>query len=212
MIKNNDFDCECEFKNGTHPFVNEVEMETGEIVFVNYFDDRTEDGQEIFEPENKYSDEFSLNTYIGRRNLARHYANKFNIMYGQMGNMSIGIFANKNNSEVYITRPYLFDYGDDEDDEQNNIASLKNCFNDNGVTERGSISLSMWRWMAADMATIRKYNIRVKGLETECESGYSCHEESVVINGEKGKWKVTHNYDVDGYNGNPYIYAIIEKS
>lgn len=194
----NDFTCP--LADGIKPTVNEVNFPTGEIVLVNFFDDRYKDSpkgkeKERFEPDNKYSDEFSLNSALGQMNLSAHYANNHDVLYGQMGGMSLSVWVNKDKSVIHLAEYCLDEHNDNEES-----ASLIKEFKKGGFKEVGTISLAMWRWMAADMATVKKHNISLENSEN-----------TVIIKGEPGKWKGTHYYMSD-FPKNKFLYATIEKS
>lgn len=178
---NHETDNTCPMKDKGKSFSFEIEVRSGKLVFVNYFDDRRTDDQgnktEIFEPEDRY-EKFSLNCAMGRMNLTKHYAEQHNIAYAQMGNMSICIFMNKTRDGIIIG-----------DTERRSIKNHKPV---------GRISLSVWRWMAADLAVLEKHGIVLD-------------EDSVVLDVANGVYKVTNYYEFfESYSESP-IYSTLVR-
>lgn len=171
----------CPISDTTKSFSYEITVNSGKLVFVNYFDDRKKDKNgeeiEILEPKNKYSEEFSLNSLQGRINITKHYA-KQNIAYGQMGNMTIGIFKNKTGDKIIIGDPAR--------------KKIK------GLSLVDSISLGMWRWMAADQALIKKLKIKPRGG-------------IVTLDVPNGTYKVTNYFDFFEDEYESPIYSTLEK-
>ena len=145
--QNNETDNTCPMKDLGESFSFEIEVKSGKLVFTNFFDDRKidKDGNktEVFEPEDRYSEKYSLNSTLGRINITKHYAEKYNIAYAQMGNMSIGVFVNKAHDGIIIG-----DYARKRID---------------GHSIVGDICLSVWRWMAVDIDVLKKYDVPVPG-------------------------------------------------
>lgn len=179
---NHETDNTCPMKDKGKSFSFDIRVDSGKLVFANYFDDRRTDAQgnktEIFEPEDRYARKFSLNCALGRMNLTKHYAEQHNIAYAQMGNMSICIFVNKTRDSIII--------GDTEP------RSIK------GHKSVGSISLSVWRWMAADPAVLEKHGIVLD-------------EDSIVLDVANGVYRVTNYYEFfDSWDESP-IYSTLTR-
>ena len=180
--KNNEMDNTCPMKDKGKSFSFEIKVTSGKLVFANYFDDRKTDDQgnkvEIFEPEDRWSDKWSLNSALGRMNITRHYAEQHNIAYAQMGNMSIAVFVNKAHDGIIIG-----------DTERRRIQ--KHTYVD-------EISLSVWRWMATDLAVLEKH-------------GIAPGEESIVLDVPNGIYRVTNYYEFfDSYRESP-IYSTLVR-
>jgi hypothetical protein len=204
----------------TKPHVTEVTWDTGEIIIANFFDDRKpnkekpekrSDYDEIFEPKDKYAEEFSLNSNLGRRNLADHYANNWNIGYGQMGNMSIDIYVNNSGTGIYVVATAIeeldTEYAEEEYGEE--AVKIYKKFKDqvdiSELKHQGTISLSMWRWMAADKSLLDKHKIPYE----VCKDDRAYIDDEVLLTKVKsGKWKITHYYDVEGRDS--YLYSKME--
>lgn len=171
----------CPMKDMGDSFSYEITVESGKLVVANYFDDRKLDANgkeiEIFEPEERFSEEFSLNSTLGRLNMTKHYAENHNIAYAQMGNMSIAVFLNKNHDGVIIGNT-----------ERKNI---------NKHTYVDEISLSVWRWMATDLAVLEKNSIELS-------------EDAIVLDVANGVYKVTNYYEYSRKR-RPVIYSTLIK-
>lgn len=178
--KDNETDNTCPMKDQGKSFSFEIRVESGKLVFANYFDDRRTDDQgnevEIFEPEDKYARKFSLNCALGRMNRTKYYAVQHNIAYAQMGNMSIGVFVNKARDGIIIG-----------DTERRSIKSHKFV---------ADISLAMWRWMAADLAVLEKH-------------GIVPDEDSIVLDVVNGVYRVTNYYEFFDSWGESPIYSTL---
>jgi len=223
-------DCTCVFSDGMKPQTIQFDVPTGVLVFSNFFDyrkpttksqkecdcyvnenreDPSKNEMEIFEPKDKWAGEWSINEFLGRVNYMKHYAEKFNIAYGQMGNMSIGIFVNKEKNEIIIGNPYAEDYEDEEDENEETQENCLNCLQEHqkykkmGFKQIATISLEMWRWMAADKSILDKYEIPLKeendlfGIKT--------------VKVKKGKWEMTHYYDSDEGKRDGFVYSHLKR-
>ena len=219
MNKEDIWDCTCPFKDGAKGHSYYITVPTGELVFANYFDDRkpyTEADKdcdcyansdrkemEIFEPKDKWNGELSLNTHAGRIGLMNHYSSKHNIAFGQMGNMSVGIYIKKGKKDrIVISSAYLSDRVESDDKE---LASKSEKF----LKEYrllGCISLEVWRWMAADMSILKKNKIPIK-LAKKGDYG----DENILVKVKKGKWKVAHQFRTDDCDQDKDLeYSILE--
>lgn len=219
MNKEDIWDCTCSFKDGAKGHSYYITVPTGELVFANYFDDRktyTEADKdrdcyidndrkemEIFEPKDKWSRELSLNSHAGRIGLMNHYSSKHNIAFGQMGNMSVGIYIKKGKKDrIVISSAYLSDRVESDDKE---LASKSEKF----LKEHrllGCISLEVWRWMAADMSILKKNKISIKLAK---KGDY--RDENILVKVKKGKWKVTHQFRTDDCDQDKDLeYSVLE--
>jgi hypothetical protein len=217
MKKENIWDCTCPFKDGEKGHSYYITIPTGNLIISNYFDDskpytendkdrdcyiKDEKEMEIFEPKDKWSRKLSLNTHAGRIGLMNHYSSKHNIAFGQMGNMSIGIYVNKAKNRVVISSAYLDDISEVED--HLSYSKAKKFLEE--YKRVGSISLEVWRWMATDISVLEKNEIPIytsKKLEYR--------DKDVLVKVNKGKWKVTHKFGTDDYDEDTDIeYSVLE--
>jgi hypothetical protein len=130
--------------------------------------------------EEEHTQKWSLNHSAGIVNITKYKSEKQNIAYGQMGNMSVGIFAHPNKKSIIVGNAYQ-----NETDEENKI--------DYVINEHkflGRISLDVWRWEATDFNTlgqetynkVLKENKKYRGMvEVEVEHGvwlFECYYET----------------------------------
>lgn len=142
----------------------EIDVPSGTLVFVNAFRDPINYNV----PRASEFTKYSLNTIVGRYNTMLYYANK-GIGYGQMGNMSIGVYSNSGVSDsVLIGKPHY----------SGKRESLE------GHSYRGNICLDVWRWMCMD-----KDKLADSG--EELNSDRDVVEVSVV----PGKYLIEHYFD-----------------
>ena len=165
------------------PFVGQITT-SGRLVFTNFF--RADDSDE----EDKYSEEWSVNCLAGRRRIAKYKMEKLNIAYGQMGNMSIGIYVNKNRDSVIIgpRDSYNFEH-DIENMSEYELKRYKNgdlCMIDEHRIV-GSISLAVWRWEAGDKKQLGELYDELKTRDDA---------DIVEVRCKPGKWEFIHSYDI----------------
>lgn len=161
------------------------------LIISNFFR-KYEDSPE----KDKYSGEWSLCHDSGQAKITEYLASQ-NVAFGQMGNMSIGVYVNKEKTSIIIGPVYhpaeFEEYDNDEDYE---IAINKPLFD--GYELQGSVCLEMWRWMATDKKTLGKF--------------YKDHmkesQDTVEIDVEHGDWEFVHYYDTRTSN-NEHIYSIL---
>lgn len=188
-----------------------INFPTGNVVFTNFFHK-----EEIYINVNNRYGRPSICSLLGRKALMDYLATK-NVGYGQMGNMSISVYSNK--TEIIITETDLRDsYGElvesvlseEEEYTEEEVRDAKNAktvyddffkyLKDNKFKKRGDISLSVWRWMCADKAT----------LELEGEE----IDDDVNFKVDKGLWKIEHYFDFTPCNPKTYkdlIYSKLSK-
>lgn len=146
--------------------ITEISVPSGELLFVNCFE--TPEIYDFKEPS-----QHSINALMGRAELAKYLATK-NIGYGQMGNMSISVFINKNRDEIII--------GDIEKEFD-------------GFEERGRISLSVWRWMCGDIQVLKSHGEELPAeLKPSMKISYG-YEDYILLNVKKGIWRIEHYFD-----------------
>lgn len=169
-----------------------INFPTGDVAFVNHYGKTVDD----LPKKEKYSRP-GLNSVLGRNRIMQYLANQ-NIGYGQMGNMSIGIYSN-DKDEIIVGSDYFKDKIADTENYLNGKygkkptgEDLKRCqkklkdakkfdalLKKGNFKLKGSISLSVWRWMCADVS-IKK---TLKG------------EDNVRVKLQAGKYQIEHYYD-----------------
>lgn len=207
-------DAVCMFADGLKPKVVELDMPSGDIVFANYFmvegQDRHEDT--VYDPKEDKYDQYSVSDHRGRTNRMNKLAES-GIGYGQMGNMSIGIYVNKQRNKIIIGDSY-------PEDEVGEINLDYRQAKKDGFIYCGSISLGVWAYYLVDRENMVKYNtapveggwrkdIESKNLTKDNKDGYY---DRIIANVQKGKWRLTHYYDVtpDPEDGRLFKYAELE--
>lgn len=159
--------------------VSEINVETGNLVFANYFK-----AEKLYETEELGGAD--INCVKGRNDLMQYLA-KQNVGYGQMGNMSVTIFKKDDGTEIIVGDDECYDY-DKETDEETFTE-----FKHQGFTKFGKISLSVWRWQCADEAVLKAYNEMPEGLKETPDSDSYLDEILTIV--KPGKWSVEHYYD-----------------
>jgi len=186
------FESECPYKDGLPLQTVRIEVPTGKMIFCNFF---RCDG--LFDPEDQYSDKFSINQIQGRINYAKHYAEKHNIGYAQMGNMSGDVYVNPGKDKVII--------GSDNDYQKDYEAYGYTKPNpewvqavEDGFVSKGTIDMSMWRWMCIDESLLPE------GIEVV---------ERVDVDLVPGKYEIIHYYDTtpDSKEFSRFKYSTIER-
>lgn len=156
------------------PFVSEIKIES-DLVVANYF----EFIPDIF-TDREYSHEYSLNHLAGRIRRAEYKATK-NVAYGQMGNMSIGVYLNEAKDSVIIGNWDDKKYEDDEEGVDRYP----------GYKMVGEISLGVWRWEATDLNTILSHGKTLEDVKKDFP-----RDNVIVCDVVHGTWTFQHNYDV----------------
>jgi len=196
MIANDDFNCVCEFSKGVNPLTLSFESETGNLVIGNFI----EDENEILRPPRNHVGR-SIETFQGRRERAKYLADNFNVLYGQMDNMSIEVWANEDNSEILIIYPYFWEYEaySYTGREQKDVKVLIKKIDNEKFTYKGRLCLGVWCWQAADKKFLEENNL---SLDT-------CGNDAICIQGKPGKWEFTHLYDTTCPN--VALFSVIKK-
>lgn len=171
-------ECELGTKNIKDKIVTEINLPTGDLVIANFFREK-----EIYDTPNGSG--ANINCLLGRIELAE-YLEKLDVGYGQMGNMSIEVWKKLDGSEVLFTGSYNYDEETDTEGE----------YVYDGFKHLGNISLSVWRWMCADLVTLKKHNEKLpKLLEDDCvEDDY---RDFILAKVKPGKWVIEHYYDIE---------------
>jgi hypothetical protein len=93
-----DFNIECAHPNGPEHARGEIAVDS-DMLFANFFPSIKDDCPTA----KKYSDEFNLCSYSGRRNITEWKAKNQNVAYGQMGNMSLAVYVNAKKDHIILT-------------------------------------------------------------------------------------------------------------
>lgn len=165
------------------PFCGSIKV-TSPLVFVNFFRNSEDAPSDV-----QYSDEWSLSYLRGRENITRHKCSQ-NIAYGQMDNMSIGVYVNSTKDVVIIGPAYHPVEWDPEShemtDEEYKTALSKPLFDDFEMV--GTIDLRVWRWEATDLNTIGIENYDALKEDQDCYG-------VVEIDVQHGAWNFEHYFD-----------------
>lgn len=173
------------------PFQGEITVQD-QLVFANFF-------PFVKDVPNKYAIDWDLSFFTGRENIT-NYKMQYNVAYGQMGNMSIGVFINDDKTSIIIGCPYMLEHRtDDIEMTEEEYEKAKNDPEMHKLHEHtmiGKISLALWRWEATDRATLNQYDPNWLKEQTNV----------VQLNVQKGKWYFTHYFDTDT-SDDPLVYA-----
>lgn len=143
------------------------------VIFANYFRDQMEKLDK--EEEKRKHTEFSLNTLAGRKSVCEFHA-KDNIGFQQMCNTSIDIYMSEDKKEILVIKEsYVYD--ENELTEYNAELILPEL----GYTHCGKISLSVWRYMFANLSSVKKL-------------GKDDADDSIVISPVLGKYLVSNYF------------------
>ena len=173
---------------------------TGEInvasplVFANFFR-----FVEDCDQKDKHTSAWSLGHQSGRANITRYKAER-NVAYGQMGNMSVGIFLHPDKRSIIVGDQYVAERRMDEMSE----AEIEGADHDalsviEGHKLVGSIILDVWRWEATDRETLGETEYKKVKKENK-------NRGLVEVDVEHGVWLFEHYYDTST-SPNEDIYA-----
>lgn len=190
-----------------------INVPTGKLIFQNHFgeNDIIRD-----KPKGKEYSSPGLNSIAGRNEIMQHLASQ-NVGFGQMGNMSVGVYTNSKDEiiignsyykdmlgdrENALSGKYDMEFTKEEIDERNNEVRLLRKFDrllkKGNFKLKGTISLAVWRWMCADKSVYDA--AKIKAGE---------HMDVVKVNVQKGKYKIEHYYDFS--KENDPLYSRIKK-
>jgi hypothetical protein len=158
-----------------------------QLIFTNFFR-----GIEDVPDDNEFG-AWSLNTDSGRDNRMTYKAEVQNIAYGQMSNMSIGIYVRNDKKSIIIGLAFHPAENDDSiTQEQYEILVEKPIFENYELV--GTICLEVWRFEATDEKTLGKK--RMKQLAKEK------YMDVIKLDVEHGVWEWQHWFDTcdNGYN------------
>jgi hypothetical protein len=160
------------------PYEGTIKVDS-DMIFTNYFGDgnaphlSADTPSELETGKRDWSEEYSLNASIGRIRIADFKSKILNVAYGQMGNMSIGVYVNDTGTKIILDNPW-----------DNEIE---------GFTKIGdNISLSVWRYEATDMTTLKLDNSNYDEFIKKSDERYL---DIIRVPVKHGIWKFTHYYD-----------------
>jgi len=92
--------------------VKHISFPTGNIVFTNFFSNKSNDDYKFDLPKNiKYDNAFSINSNRGQQNTMNYLADTFQLGYAQLGNTTCAVYK-KSETEIIITTAYLCTHND----------------------------------------------------------------------------------------------------
>ena len=181
---------QCEYEN-PKPFQGEIQVDST-LVFANIFREFKDSPK-----EQEYTEAWSLNCFSGREKITKHRA-KQNVAYGQMGNMSVGIYVSPNKKSIIVGDPYIADrLGENMTDEEF-LKAEPELSKIDGHKFVGRISLAVWRWEATPINNIGKDTIK------KIKEDYG---DVVKVKVPLGVWEFTHFYDCEKEEPKDGIYA-----
>jgi hypothetical protein len=176
------FDYVCPYAT-PKPTTGQIRVKT-KLVFANFF-------REVEDSDDKEAriGEWSLCNLAGRKNITRYKAER-NVAYGQMGNMSVGIYVSDDKKSVIVGDPYIFDsrcegMSDAEYKKAKKNPELKKLA---GHTMAGRVSCEVWRWEATDLSLIKSLK---KFKEDNKDRGF------VTLDVPTGLWSFEHYFDTE---------------
>jgi hypothetical protein len=177
------------------------------MVVANFF--HRDDVPELADAPEKerYREKYSLNSALGRLNTQKYKAER-NIAYGQMGNMSIGVYVSNDKKRVLIADPHYWeDWHFEHDTPEDQFTDCPE-----GMTFAGTISLSCWRWEATDLDYVKPFepSCLTEGstCDLDADSLKKCYNDYYVLDVAQGEWDFVHYYrDREPKEGEWEIYA-----
>ena len=183
----------------------DIKIPTGEIVFQNFF----RKDKLHHDPTNEFGYP-DINSLFGRKTLMDYLASQ-DVGYGQMGNMSVAIYSNLED-EILVCDAYMDEkisnlndveeYPEDFEEEDIEQAKKDGKFakefqeyiDKRAIVRLGKISLSMWRWVCADMSILEEAEEKID-------------EDAIVFNVNKGTWHVEHYFEFAFIGKDNSIYS-----
>lgn len=182
----------------------EAEIIRGEIsvnsnLLISNFFNSVEDTPE----GKKYDQEYNLCLLYGVKNISR-YKQEHNIAYGQMGNMSIGVFLHPSKKSIILGNPWIADRrmeSEDYDyDEETYDEDYKNLSVIDGHHLVGEVCLDVWRWEATDLDTAKEEYQEIK----------DSHRDLVELEVPHGTWEFVH-YGHGDYSREMYVTLTLKE-
>jgi hypothetical protein len=187
--------------------ISTISVPSGELVIKNFFNT-----DEIYKlPKDEEYKGASVQSILGRNKLMQYLASK-DVGYGQMGNMSVGVYI-KDNTDIIIGNSYVEDriidleatieeLESDDKELDDYKEELKDAYAFSNLIKEykclGTISLSVWRWMCIDKSILDSYNEPLVRDE---------YDHAIVANVTAGQYQIEHIYYFP-VNGD-YIYSRI---
>lgn len=166
------------------------------LVFANYFENMREDSPH----EEKWDEKYNINYHAGRTNTCKWKLAHQGVAYGQMGNMSVGVYLKKDKKHIILTSPYIHDYGEEEGANKEFIKKL-----DTEYIFKGQISLCVWRWEATNLRNTKVTLEDIKTYKEKLKKGYS--SDYIVLDVPKGDWEFIHYYDCHEDDSSCGVYS-----
>jgi len=183
----------------------DIKIPTGKVVFQNFFSK----DELHHDPKNEFGYP-DINSLFGRKKLM-DYLSTQDVGYGQMGNMGISIYSNLNNeilvadrhiedsiSELEDIEEFPEEYSPEYVEQIKQDAKFAKEFQEyidkRGIVKLGNISLSMWRWVCADIAILEKAEEKID-------------DDAIVFNVNKGAWHIEHYFEFAYVGMNNLIYS-----
>lgn len=192
-FKGNDFavhpsDTVCPFTTPS-PMTGEIRV-SSKLIFVNFFR-AIRDCDE----KDEHTPAWSLCHTSGRRKITAYKAAR-NVAYGQMSNMSVGIFLHPERKSIIVGDLYIADHKMEAmSEEEVERVGYKKLAEELAVIDghklMGGICLDVWRWEATDRATIGEDEYRKVKKENRRGRGM------VEIDVPHGVWGFEHYYDTN---------------
>lgn len=185
----------CKFEH-PEPIVGKIKVNS-KLIFANYFQHipNTPEGK-------KHDTQYSLNFTSGQVNITKYKSEVENVAFGQMGNMSVGIYTSKKDkNKIIIASPWYEekDHYEEDDKEYKNPTYKK--FPHKGFKLVGQISLCVWRWEATDLNTLTE-----EKLQEMKDEEYP--QDIVELDVPHGEWEFTHWYETNTHpDRDEHIYS-----
>lgn len=129
-----------------------VTFPTGKLLVGNYFHPMDELPEEL-----EYTEAYSINGALGRVNTMKWLAENRGIAYGQLGNLTAGLYR-VNKDKLIITSAWVKDSVAEYDGEHKaHFPRAKHI---------GNFDCSVWRFEAVDKANVDKHGFKVEDMKT----------------------------------------------
>lgn len=167
---------------------------SSKLIFANFFR-LIED----CDKKDEHTPPWSLSHASGREKITAYKAER-NVAYGQMGNMSVGIFLHPDRKSIIVGDQYVAErLMEDMTEDQIEQADHEALSVIDGHKLVGSIILDVWRWEATDFNTLGAAEYKKVKKENK-------NRGLVEVEVEHGVWKFEHFYDTST-SPNESIYA-----
>lgn len=184
----------CEFSD-PKPYKGKIFL--SEAVVANYF---KKDYGAIREIEDYYS-RYNINSLAGRVRTADWMLENQKRAYGQMGNMSVAVYLNKDRNHILIANSWIGDL-ESYDYSGEAIEKAKNILDNYDYL--GRISLEVWRYEVADFSNTGLEKKEIKEYQKKKKNDY--YQDNIIFNVVPGEYEFTHYYDIQE-NESDIIYG-----